>query len=223
MWIAHQFVQKQKHTGHKIKPEMIRPHPKSKLVMTKKGRAKKRSEELTDTPVKTRIEQEAAERQEKKRQKEERRKMKELSNKNKKSASVNKKLKLSISSDEDDEDEWKEDPSGDELEMEELSEDDNPNIEPGDFALVKVSGKKNTYFYAAEIVNKTVDTHYEVKYFKRVQGTFKFVSGNEDVYIALESDIELKLPRPTTHGRTERTIQQLSFNVDLSNYSKNLK
>lgn len=204
---------------------MIRAHLKSKVTVATRGR-KKKSQVLRYTPVKVRIEQEVAERQDKKKMKEERQKMK-IALKNKKATSVKKKLKLSVSSDEEDEEhlEWQESSSDSDFQMEELCEDEyfTEPIEIGDFALIKVSGKNDTYFYAAEVVGKLLDNHYEVKYCKRVDGTFKFVTGDETIFIALEDDIELKLPSPTTSGGTARTLQQMSFNVDLTTYSKKLK
>lgn len=67
------------------------------------------------------------------------------------------------------------------------------------------------------------DNEFEVRYFNRVLPSFKFVIGEEKTYVALGQDIELKLPRPTTHGGTERTEHQISFYVDLSSYSSKLQ
>lgn len=210
-------------------PESVRPHPKA-LPNEKKsiGRAKKCSEVLTDTPVKERIEKEFAERVEKKNQ---RKTKKEMATKTKdtdtievlKIKKVKKKLKLEISSGEEEEDEWEESSSDSDFQMEELSTEEDMIVDKGDFILIKVCGKKNVNYYTAEVINKMSDDEFEVRYFKRVLPSFKFVVGEEKTYIALGQDIEIKLPKPTTHGGTERTAHQISFNVDLSSYSSKLQ
>lgn len=209
-----------------LSPELLRPLPKCHASEnSKKNRRKRKSEVLTDTPVKKRIEQESFERSEKKNKS----KKKSSSNVLKLKIKKNKNKNLWKSSSSEDED-WKlsdsDNISEDEMEEREsvfdddLKERESASINIGDFALVKVCGKKkgSICYYVAEIINKS-EIDFEVKYMKRLLPGYNFIFEDEKTYSAVFSDIEMKLPKPMTCGGTERTMIQLSFPVDFRCYS----
>lgn len=126
---------------NKPTPEMIRPLPKVDPSKKKKitKRKPKKSEILTHTPVKNRIEKETKERLELKRKREEN-KLKRSQMGKKKKAIVKQLYQDSTTEDE----EWAESPNSmSDLELESLEEeDDTSEIAVGNFVLVKDSGKK---------------------------------------------------------------------------------
>lgn len=105
----------------------------------------------------------------------------------------------------------------------EISNDDNSlstKAYIGEFLLIEVCGKKkgNVNHFVAEVM-KVEEGGYEVKYMKRLSPSYNFVFESEELYFALSADVVKKLPTPTVHPGTERTLQKLSFHVDLTKYN----
>lgn len=206
-------------SGVVISPETVRPLPKAEpLRKTKRSRKSKKSEVLTDTPVKERIENETLERLEKKNKVKKR--MQKTTNEESKAKKQKHVKKLWEESSE--EEEWVESESDSNFELEDLEDldEDLGEINEGDFALVKVCGKKKGvyYYYVAEIMKK-YESEYEVKYMKRILPGFSFIFDSEDTYTALLSDIERKLPKPTSVKGTERTKKHFIFPVNFECYN----
>lgn len=88
-----------------------------------------------------------------------------------------------------------------------MEERENISINTGDFALVKVCGKKNgaICYYVSEIINKS-EIDFEMKYMKRLLAGYNFVFDDETTYSAVLADIEMKLPKPIAYGGIERTM-----------------
>lgn len=122
--------------------------------------------------------------------------------------------------------EWVESDSNDDLDIdiseedEEEEEHQNINANVGDFLLVEVCGKKkgNINHYVAEIM-KVEEIGYEVKYMKRLSLSYSFVFEKEDLYLVLPTDIVKRLPKPSVFAGTERTLQNLSFQTNLTKYN----
>ena len=88
-------------------------------------------------------------------------------------------------------------------------------IQEGDFALVRVLGKRKEHFYVAEVLTKKHnDLH--VKYLKRIKnnlGINKFVYNSDTVYEMTTDDVLKKLPAPISVGATARQSRFLLFDV----------
>lgn len=104
----------------------------------------------------------------------------------------------------------------DEKELEEEVQFEDNKIQKGDYALVKVSGKRKTVHYVVEIVGKH-DFQYDVKFLVKT-GTNSFLLKNETVYQIEEDDIVLKLPPPVSTGGSERQISHLKFAVNFNSF-----
>lgn len=215
-----------------VTPEAVRPFPKapqSANAGKKRGRKVRVSEVLTDTPVKTRLEEQAKKRLEPKKKKQKievTAKQKENDTKSHQVKRGIEKISRQLWDSSSEEDEWCESESDDNLHLEDLTDEDEfdiGRISVGDFVLIKIKGKtaKTSKYYIAEVIGKTV-AGLEVKYMKRNLPSYNFVFGNEEMYLALEEDIERKLPKPTSHGGTERTLTQLSFPINLESYGNSL-
>lgn len=213
----------------RMTPEMVRPFPKASERSTKVTKRKiVKSEVLTDTPVKNRIEMETLERENnpKKSKINDKTKNKSVKQRPKSQTPVRKKLFQELTSSE--EEEWVESSDSDlqaEFSEEETegSDDDNglsikANI--GDFLLIEVCGKKkgNANHFVAEVM-EVEEGGYEVKYMKRLSPSYNFVFESEELYFALSTDVVKKLPTPSVHAGTERTLQKLSFKVNLTKYN----
>lgn len=94
-------------------------------------------------------------------------------------------------------------------------EDEERNLEPGDFCVAKVFGKKENSFrlYIAKVL-EIEHEGYEVRFFKRHDQTMKFKETEEESYIR-EADIVRRLPKPVT-GSSARFNQMICFAADLS-------
>lgn len=122
--------------GQEMTPEMVKPFPKAdpkKKKLTKRQPTK--SEVLTDTPVKNRIENATIEKLKK------RKRLNDKKRGRNKQTKIYKQLQYSST---EEEEEWKESSNESDFEDLELEEVEDFNIDIGDFVLVTVHGKKNT-------------------------------------------------------------------------------
>ena len=209
--------------GQCLTPEMVRPHPKAQpRKHINGGRQRGKSRILTDTPEKNSI-AENMKRRETKRCKKPKKKP------------VKRKLSLQLdSSDSQVEDEYEKLSSDSEYdifsEIRELNEEyafEKDNIEPGNFILTKLCGKKTVKHYVAEVVTVKSQNVFVVKYLKklttsekfvRAATSEKFVRADDNLYDLDKDDIIMKLPNPSQAGGSARQQEHLLFGVDLSNF-----
>ena len=74
------------------------------------------------------------------------------------------------------------------------NESENSEIVSGSFLLVKLSGKKYSRHYVAEVI-EVVGLFYKVKYLKK-SGDNKFIREDDDIYDVELEDIIMKVPPP---------------------------
>jgi len=220
-------------------PNDIIPLPKIRITRKRRGKGLK-SQLLTSTPNKTRLEVEAKGKEELAAEKERRAKERRERAEAKKRKLDFSALKLSErkkrikikgteedSSDSDGEfslhdssSDFNFSFSGEECDQQ--NEDDDMkdqktlSLKPNDYAIVKVQGKTKTSFrhYVAKIISTYDDGGYEVVFYKKLPGAYKFTETKEESFIDT-GDIVSKLSHPTCM-QTARFHNALSFSEDLS-------
>ena len=96
------------------------------------------------------------------------------------------------------------------------NESENSEIVSGSFLLVKLSGKKYSRHYVAEVI-EVVGLVYIVNYLKK-SGDNKFIRENDDIYDVELEEIIMKVPPPSVgHGSFRR--QYLMFDIDLTSFT----
>ena len=100
-------------------------------------------------------------------------------------------------------------------------EDFNNNLDEvsvEDYILVKYATKKTVRHYVGQ-VKAIRNEEFEVRFLKKLLGSkFVFPDKDDEDFVDKENII-LKLPKPFVSGATQRSIRQLSFNLDLSQYN----
>lgn len=210
----HEHMQKTKSV---ISPEMIRPHPKAPPRQKKGGRKKLTSCILTNTPVKLRLEEEFALREQKKEGKSKRR-IKETQRKS--NAKINlfgekskkqKKRKPVLERDEDS------DSNSDSFSIKSMSStmgisesslsDEELQMkkpEVGDWLLVKFDGKRSVRRFVGQVQEKT-DVGLLIKFARRKEGSKFSWPDQEDVSYIDEEQVEMLLKPPTFISKNDRT------------------
>ncbi|KAK9878345.1 hypothetical protein WA026_021645 [Henosepilachna vigintioctopunctata] len=102
------------------------------------------------------------------------------------------------------------------FEVENSDEDENEEIVEGEYALVKVHGKKSFRLFVAKILGRN-DEGFNVKFFKKAQNTMKFSETIEENVIS-SSDIvkRLSLPLIASSGRFQG---MLTFSNNFEDYT----
>ena len=190
-------------TSFIVSPEIIRPHPKAKLrTTTVTKRRKGKSRILTDTPeIKVILESKSN-----KEQKSSLRQIKPMA----KQINFNQLSHTCLNDRISDEIDFR-------VNILDNKSDKKIEIECGSFLLVKLSGKKYSRLYVAEVIE--VSLVYKVKYLKK-SGDFgnKFIREDNSIYDVELEDIIMKLPPPSAgHGSSRR--RYLMFDVDLTSYN----
>ncbi|CAH1101673.1 unnamed protein product [Psylliodes chrysocephalus] len=94
-----------------------------------------------------------------------------------------------------------------------------PNIEIGDFLLVKYCMKKTQKYYVGE-VEEIVKGKYLTSFLRKKENGFTFPQVTDKDLIELEQ-VELKLPKPRTSETTARSSSIKQFQVDFGAYNVN--
>lgn len=199
-----------------VSPEQIRPFPKAAARQKKKGGPKPgRCRILTDTPEKTEIENEEAQRNVKQVYKGDKPTKRKVFQKDDSSSSSEANESLPSSGDS-----FSDVTFGIAEEEDDTNEIANEEVIGGDFALVRVLGKKTSHFYIAEILQKDHSV-LEVRYLKRARHLSgnKFVYSSEQSYELSLDDVIYKVPPPIPVGATVRQGKFLLFSVDFKNYN----
>lgn len=70
---------------------------------------------------------------------------------------------------------------------------------PNDFTIVKVDGKTKNSFrhHVVKITGFIHKDTMDALFYKRLKNTYTFIETNEDVYVADDKDVVLKLSKPT--------------------------
>lgn len=215
-------------------PADIIPLPKIKIKRKRKGKGLK-SELVTSTPNKERLENEAAEKEKQATEKEQRsienqKRAKENATRQLLSTTNTKRRKKNTNEDSSDTDAdyWiydsssdgdfiGDDDGNDQVEGTENSQDDSALILPNDYAVVKVDGKTKNCFrhFVANIVSFYQDG-YDVVFYKRLPNTYKFSETNEESFVEVK-DVVLRFSKPIVH-LSARFHNVLSFNEDLNSF-----
>ena len=96
------------------------------------------------------------------------------------------------------------------------NESENSEIVSGSFLLVKLSGKKYSRHYVAEVI-EVVGLVYKVKYLKK-SGDNKFIREDDNIYDVELEDIIMKVSPPSVGHRSSRR-QYLIFDIDLTSFT----
>lgn len=98
---------------------------------------------------------------------------------------------------------------------------ERPTFENRDFVLVGLTKKKGpTEYYVAQIVSKDLcGVEFQMKFFKRIGSTSKFMCESHELFDVNEEDILVKLPKPIECTGSARVTGQLWFQVDFDNYN----
>lgn len=214
-------------------PGEIIPLPKIKIKRKRKGKGLK-SELLTSTPNKERMEKEAAEKEKQATEKEKRfteRKRRAQEQVTKQLFSdANPKKKKKYSSDQyssETEAEYSVHDSSSDNEFDDMEnaqdagiEDSQQNSEllPNDYVVVKVQGKTKNSFrhYVAKIIGIYLGG-YQGVFYKRLPSAYKFSETSEESFIP-DGDIVLRLSKPTEMN-SARFHNVITFTEDLSTFS----
>ena len=202
-------------------PEVVRPYPKAAARKTAgRGRRKGRTMVLTDTPVKSQLESELAEREAKKLKAKRTLKLSPVA-KRPKAAKAQPQQESSSDDDEVLANLLDHDTSDEELSDEEpvqplLPEDTSFSV--GNYVLVKFSSKKSTQHSVGKLLYIfTSQKKVRAKFLKPAKKGF-LDPEEEDIYDVSIDDIIMKLPQPTPSGGTLRASQFFSFSVDLTSF-----
>lgn len=183
-----------------ITPEQVRPFPKAKPRISKRGGRKPgRCRILTDTPEKKEIEEQHANRMAKRKRK-----------------IMKKSFQIEATSSEELSDTVDSSDSTDDASS--TVPDISDAIEKGDFCLTRLQGKKTEHFYVAEIID-VKEERYSVKYLKKIAHSNKFLYDKDVVYEIESNNIVFKLPKPKSVGASERQCMQLTFGISFSHYN----
>lgn len=202
-----------------ISPEQIQPYPKAAPRKTnKRGRKLGATRIVTDTPEKEEIR---------------RNKEKRAKNKDKKSPVKKSKRQVLQSDSEEDSDEISlQDEDGDPESLLDLVEEEimaiqdqdqfeSCSYEIGDYVLIQFPKKKAAPdHFVGNIVSKDVsDSEFQIKFYKRIESSSKFIQESNQTYDVNEQDIILKLPKPLPMAGSNRLAGQLCFPVDFTNFN----
>ncbi|XP_015910948.1 uncharacterized protein [Parasteatoda tepidariorum] len=188
-----------------VTPEQLRPFPKAEPRKGRGGRKRIKSRILTDTPVKTEIE----ERHNSKNIKLTTRNIKKSAKKQEK------KRKIALSSDSENESQnfhVSSNEDGDDF------KDSTTSIEVGDFVLAKFTTKSSFVHYIGCVTKENGDD-LTLNFLRRSDPcSFSFIYPQiEDVATVSQGDI-IKLPHPNISGGTERVALKIKFDCDISKY-----
>jgi hypothetical protein len=93
-------------------------------------------------------------------------------------------------------------------------------VAQGDFVLVKLAGKTSIFHYIAQVMNDFDGNEYEIRYYKRIENTNKFILDKENEYFSItNTDILRKLPPPAPAGSSKQQGSQLCFTVAFSGFN----
>ena len=196
-------------------PEAVRPYPRADMTKPRRNARKQgRTRILTDTPEKDALEAEARARKEKQSKKPMPKQAKQPT------AKKRKQIESPVESSGDDI-ELDDNSSDDSLHLHEADKDDvDKDIQAGDFVLVKFEyGKKKALVYYVGEVLDVVEKQFARVNFLRKQGDKFMFPQLPDIAEIDITDIELKLPVPSSAGGTGRAVQGLVFGCDLSMYA----
>lgn len=202
--------QPQPSTSKFVSPELVRPHLKAKeRNEIRKGRKKKTSIILTETPNM----------EERKNEQTMKRMKKDTKTEKDKVEKVKRRVLDSSSSDSDVDSELCNDLSDISFEEdeEETKSNNGDELVIADFVIVIYRLKKSVKHFVGQI-DKIENENYHVNFLKRGDTTFFFSPDKKDEDICKKEDIVLRLPKPSLQGGTERAIAKLIFDFDFSNF-----
>lgn len=220
----------------KVTPEHVRPFPRAEPRENNRGgRMKRKSRILTLTPEKNRIAAERIARDLKKQNV-----VKNLPNDEPQSMprraiskrSRNNLFSENLDSDSDSDECYSIHDESDTYDIEdELSNDDDmsqmeidiqkemPELNSGDYVLVKFATKMTLKYFVGHILKKE-GLEYSIKFLRKRPTCWKFYFPDiDDISTVDHEDLILKLPEPVVNGSSRRTVAIMSFNVDLSRFN----
>lgn len=197
-----------------ISPEIIRPFAKAKpRNPSQRNRRRTTSRILTSTPVKAQIEQQQADKENKR---------KIATDRLKKRTKKRMQLLLADSSSEEEMETINENDSLESEICEDVNEEILKSIAVGNYVLVKYATKKSVKYYVGrieDINNGFEGESFVIAYLKKTTGQRFIFPDIKHTDAVPEEDIVMTLPQPLSTGGTSRAAKLLSFPLDLSSFN----